>query len=178
LAGAAECLRTQRQAQGSLQGQADSAPPPELQQLKAWIAAAQRSPQLLRSEAGLKELLGLLAAPALDNLAKRAREERALTERYAELAEGLDDPSISAGERERRNAEFEHLRKRLGGQIVQSAEATSAHRAELSAVLLHLQGMVEVAAIPHKGAKKAKLPNYEPVLARLRELDGGKASTP
>lgn len=181
LAGAAECLRTQRQAQGSLQGQAAYAPLPELQQLKAWIALAQRSPQLLRSDAGLKELLGLLAAPALDNLAKRAREERALTERYAELAEGLDDPSISAGERQRRNAEFDHLRKRLGGQIVQSAEATGAHRTELSALLLHLQGMVEVAAVSSKvakNAKKAKSPNYEPVLARLRELGSGKASTP
>jgi hypothetical protein len=151
---------------------------PELQQLKGWVTNAQRNPQLLRSEPGLKELMGLLAAPALDNLAKRARDERALTERYAELAEGLDDPGISEGERQRRHAEFDHLRKRLGGQIVQSAEATGAQRTELGALLLHLQGMLEAATMLPKGARKAKLPNYGPVLARLRELGSGKVSAP
>lgn len=178
LAGAAECLRAQRQAQGLLPPPASVTPVPELQQLKGWVTNAQRNPQLLRSEPGLKELMGLLAAPALDNLAKRARDERALTERYAELAEGLDDPAISEGERQRRHAEFDHLRKRLGGQIVQSAEAAGAQRTELGALLLHLQGMLEAATALPKGAKKAKLPNYGPVLARLRELGSGKVSAP
>jgi hypothetical protein len=178
LAGAAECLRAQRQAQALLRPSPSSPLMPELQQLKGWMALAQRTPQLLRSEAGMKDLLALLGAPALDDLAKRAREERALTEHYAELAEGLDDPTISPGERERRHAEFDHLRKRLGGQIVHSAEAAGAQHTELGALLLHLEGMLEAAAILPKGAKKVKLPDYGPVLARVRELGRGKASAP
>jgi hypothetical protein len=178
LAGASECLRAHRQAQAKLWDAAKPSPMPELQKLKSWIEIAQRTPQILRSGPELKELLGLLAAPALDNLAQKAREERALTERYAELAEGLDDPAVSPAERERRHAEFDHLRKRLGGQIVSSAEALAAQGTELGAVLVHLQRLLETAAVPAKGPRKAPLPDYKPIFTRLRELDTGKARTP
>jgi hypothetical protein len=177
LPGAAECLRTHRKAQRQSTQVAESKLP-ELQKLKTWLDLAQRNPQLLHSPAGLKELEALLAAPALDGLAQQAREERALTERYAELAEGLDDPSVSDAERERRHAEFAHLRKRLGGQIVQSAEATGTQRTDLGAALLHLKNLLAAAPTAAKGPKKGKALDYAPILARLRALDGGKAPSP
>lgn len=179
LAGATECLRAHRQAQGLLTASAPSKPLPELQKLKGWLDVAQRTPQRLRSHGELKELLGLLEAPALDDLAKKASEERALTERYAELAEGLDDPTASAAERQRRHAEFDHLRKRLRGQIVQSAEASGAQGTELGAVLLHLQRLLQDAATPAKGGRRASpSPDYKPIFARLRELDARKVLAP
>jgi hypothetical protein len=177
LPGAIECLRAHRQAQRQpapiLASQL-----PELQKLEAWLDLAQRTPQLLHNEANLKDLSALLAAPELDNLAQQARDERALTERYAELAEGLDDPAVSEAERERRHAEFTNLRKRLGGQIVHSAEAAGAQRTELGAVLRHLQAALENAAIGGKSGKKAKAPDYAPLLTRVRELGAGKATKP
>lgn len=176
LTGAAECLRAHRRAQG-LPGNSASLPFPELQKLKAWTDLATHTPLVTRSEPQLKELLGLLAAPALEELARKAREERALTERYAELAEGLDDPAVAPAERERRHAEFDHLRKRLSGQIVQSAEASGAQGTELSAVLGHLERLLQSAATS-KRAHKQPPPDYAPVLQRLRELRSGKAAAP
>jgi len=179
LPGAVECLRAQRQAQALLTDQPPSSPLPELQKVKVWLDVAQRAPQALRSEPELKELLALLSAPALDSVAKKSREERAVTERYAELAEGQDDPAVSPGERKRRHAEFNHLRKHLGGQIVQSAEGLGGHGTELAAVLLHLRRLLEgAAASPAKVAKKAKAPDYKPIFLRLRELQTGKAPAP
>ena len=179
LPGALECLKQNRQAQAQLSEQRSAAPLPELQKLKAWLDLAQRTPQRLRSEAELLELLALLKAPTLDRVAQKAREERALTERYAELAEGLDDPAVSVGERERRHAEFNHLRKRLGGQIVQSAEGLGGHGTELAAVLQHLRRLLESAATaPAKPPRKAKLPDYKPIFLRLHELTTGKAAAP
>jgi len=177
LPGAAECLRAQRQAQRQPTQVAESKLP-ELQKLKSWLDLAQRAPQLLHSPAGLKELEALLAAPALDRLAQQAREERALTERYAELAEGLDDPAVSDAERERRHAEFAHLRRRLGGQIVQSAEASSAQRTDLGAALLHLKSLLAGVPPAKKRDKRGKALDYAPILERLRALDSGKAPSP
>jgi hypothetical protein len=130
------------------------------------------------SEAALRELAQLLAAPALERLAREAREERELTEHYAELAENLDDPNVSAGERERRRAEFATLRKRLGGQIVQGASSSGGERTQLSALLAHLITLLELPAPPPKSGKKAKpqRPDYKPLLGRLRELRGEKAA--
>jgi hypothetical protein len=178
LAGAGECLRTHRKAQERLTTSPAGTTLPELQQLKTWIDLAHRAPQRLRSESELKALLALLAAPALDDLAKKASEERVLTERYAELAESLDDPTVSAAERQRRHAEFDHLRKRLGGQIVQSAEAMGGQGTALGAVLLHLQRLLQSAATIAKASRKAPLPDYQPIFTRLRELDNGKALAP
>jgi hypothetical protein len=177
LPGASECLRAHRQAQREATP-TNASQLPELQKLKAWLDVAQRAPQMLHSEANLKDLSALLAAPALDGLAQQAREERALTERYAELAEGLDDPAVSEAERERRHAEFAHLRKRLGGQIVHSAEASGTERTELGAVLQHLLSALENAAFSGKGAKKGKTLDYAPLLTRVRELGAGKAPKP
>ncbi len=174
---ASECLRTQHDTQGLVGAQAPTQAPPELQQLKAWLDRAQRTPALLRNEPDVQELMRLLAAPALENLARQAREERALTERYAELAEGLDDPAVSAAERERRHAEFDNLRRRLGGQIVRSAEA-SGLGVELSVVLARVQALLESVAAPAKGSPKPKTPNYAPLLTQVRALGSGKASVP
>lgn len=173
---AKECLRAYKRAQGAPDTPAVQ-PLPELQKLKDWVELVQRTPTLLLRESSVQDLAQLLAAPALEDLARQGREERALTERYAELAEALDDPAVSAGERERRHAEFDHLRKRLGGQIVRGAQA-SARSVELGVVLSRLQPLVEAAAGQGKGTKKAKTPNYTPVLARIRELGGGKAHAP
>ena len=153
---------------------------PELQKLKAWVDVAQRTPGVLQNEGTLRELATLLAAPALERLAQEAREERALTEHYAELAEGLDDPSVSPGERERRRAEFEGLRKRLSGKIVQSAVASGSERTTLSALLSHLLQLLEERAARARSAKKGKLrpPDYAPLLTRVHELRGEKAKAP
>ncbi len=177
LPNANQCLRAQRLAQGLAGAQGASSPLPELQKLEDWLDLAQRTPAMLRSESDLQEIARLLAAPALETLARRARDERALTERYAELAEGLDDPSVSPGERERRHAEFDNLRKRLGGQIGHSREA-SEKNVELTALLARMQALLEGVAGQAKGAKKPQLPNYTPLLARLRALGDGKASAP
>jgi hypothetical protein len=168
---AAECLREQRRHRSP--AVSVSAPPPaELGKLKAWLDSAQRAPVTLRSEAQLAELKKLLASEPLQRLAREAREERALTERYSELAEGLDDPSVSAGERKRRRDEFDQLRRRLGGQIVQSAESAGGSRAQLGAVLAHLQGLLEAAAKAYKPPKRGPKLEYESLLSRVRELGG------
>jgi hypothetical protein len=178
LPNATACLGQQRAAQGL------AAPPvrspasvPELQKLKAWLELAHRSPALLKNENQLRELNQLLAAPALDQLARDAREERALTERYAELADGLDAPELTPGERERRRAEFDNLRKRLGGKIVGKAETAGGSRTELSAVLEHLEAMLQDLQSPGGKAKKRPSVDYSATLQRVREL-GGKGKTP
>jgi hypothetical protein len=145
--------------------------------LKAWLSLAETTPSLLRTEAGLKELTNLLSSSGLDELAQRAREERALTERYAELAEGLDEPDASPSERERRHAEFAHLRKRLGGKLVTVAEGAGRQPTELFAVLLRLRALLDVAA-QAKSSKRGSALNYGPLLARLHELQDGKAPKP
>lgn len=178
LPNAAACLREQRATQGLVAPALKATPLPELQRLKAWLQLAERTPVLLQSEASLRELSQLLAAPSLDQLARDARQERALTERYAELAEGLDDPAASTGERERRRAEFDRLRKRLGGRIVGSAEAGGTARTELAALLQHLQLLLERQQTATKSVKKAGKFDYGPVLSRVRELGNGKGSTP
>ena len=65
--------------------------PLELKQLKEWLAAAERAPGHVRDPVQLNLLSQLLTSPTLERLARDARDERALTERYAELAEALDD---------------------------------------------------------------------------------------
>jgi hypothetical protein len=176
---AAECLRKQRAAQGALAVQHGSVvSPPDLQKLNGWLDGVLSSPKRVRDEKELVELARLLASPTLERIAHEAREERALTERYAELAEGLDDPAVSVAERERRHAEFAHLRKRLGGQILHSAEASGTDRTALAAVLARLQVVLENAAKDASSSKKGRAPDYRPLLARVRELGGGKAPAP
>jgi hypothetical protein len=178
LPNAAACLSQQRSSQG-LAAPSVRAPAvvPDLQKLKAWLDQVNRSPALLKNERHIHELEQLLAAPALDQLARDAREERALTERYAELADGLDAPELSPGERERRRAEFDSLRKRLGGKIVGSAEAAGGARTELSAVLQHLELMIEPLQTVITKSKRRPRFDYGQVLARVHEL-GGKGKTP
>jgi len=171
------CLQEQRKSQGIAVGRATVPPPPELQQLQSWLEAAERTPARLRDEVQLGVLAQLLASPVLERIARDAREERALTERYAELAEALDDPDVSAAERERRRAEFAHLRKRLGGQIVQGAQASGTDRTSLAATLSRLHLNLEHAS-QSKPPKKTRAPDYPPLLARLRELGAGKAAAP
>jgi hypothetical protein len=166
---AAECLRDQRQAQGRLAVGRQYQPAREVKQLKDWLDAAERVPTYARDSARLHELSTLLAAPALELIAHRARDEQALTERYAELAEGLDDPAVSQGERERRHAEFDRLRQRLGGQIVQNAEAAGSDRTTLAALLSRLQQLLESVA-KAKPAKKQRGLDYEPLRAQLKTL--------
>jgi hypothetical protein len=178
---ARECIKALRQAHASRRV-APTPPLAELQKLKAWVEAAQRSPAVAESATSLSELSQLLAAPALERLARDAREERELTEHYAELAEGLDDPNVSAGERERRRAEFGNLRRRLGGQIVQGGVSSGSDRTQLSALLAHLIKLFEAppapAIKPGKRPAKTKQPDYKPLLVRLHELRGEKAATP
>jgi hypothetical protein len=182
LPNAAACMRALRAEQTTLKTSSSTAISlPELQKLKAWVAIAQRTPAVLQNQATLKELGELLSAPALERLAQEAREERVLTEHYAELAEGLDDPGVSEGERERRRAEFDSLRKRLGGKIVQSAVAASAERTELSALLSHILGLIESSAAQAKTAKKptkTRPSDYGPLIARVQQLRGEKAKAP
>jgi hypothetical protein len=166
---AAQCLREQRKAQGLLTTSRREATLPELQQLKLWLEKAERAPASARTAAQLQELSALLASPAIERAAREARDERALTERYAELAEGLDDPSASAAERERRRAEFDSLRKRLGGQIVQSAEGAGSARRTLAALLPRLTQLLEAAATAKPSKKRPSL-DYRPALARVRDL--------
>lgn len=178
---ARECIKALRQSQASLKLTPKTPPLAELQKLKAWVESAQRAPAVAQSEASLRELAQLLATPALERLSRDAREERELTEHYAELAEGLDDPNVSAAERERRHAEFASLRRRLGGQIVQGGVGSGSERTQLAALLEHLVKLFE--APPAPAAKpgkhpKSKPPDYKPLLVRLRELRGEKAPGP
>ena len=174
---ATTCLQEQRKSQGISTGRTPAPLPPELQQLKDWLASAERAPAHLRDPVQLNLLSQLLTSPTLDRVARDARNERALTERYAELAEGLDDPNVSAAERERRHAEFAHLRKRLGGQIVQSAQASGGDHTALGATISRLYAVLEsVSQI--KQPKKGRVLDYAPLLTRLRELGAGKAKAP
>ena len=170
---AAECLEAQRRTQGLSVAEPSVAPPPELQKLRVWLELVHQTPRLLLSPEQLKEASRLLASPDIEQLAREAREERGLTERYAELAEGLDDPSVSASERQRRHAEFDNLRRRLAGQLVHKAEGGSA-RTQLAALLVQLQLMLESASNRSKPGKTGVV-DYRPLLARVRELGGGKA---
>lgn len=174
---ATSCLQEQRKSQGVSAGRALAPLPPELQRLKDWLATAERAPQHVRDPAQLNLLSQLLTSPSIERLARDARDERALTERYAELAEALDDPDVSAAERERRHAEFAHLRKRLGGQIVQSAEASGGGRTVLGATISRLYVVLESES-KLKPPKKSRALDYTPLLARLRELGAGKAKAP
>lgn len=177
---AAECLRALKNERTALVARPNAPETPELAKLKAWVEQAGRSPALLQTEASLRELGVLLSAPALERMAREERNERALTEHYAELAEGLDDPNVSAGERERRRAEFDSLRKRLGGQIVTSSE-TSGERRQLSALVAHLTQLLENGAAHAKSAKppkKGRPFDYAPLLARLRALQGQEGKAP
>lgn len=167
---AAECMRELRQQQGRFTA-AVAPSPPEVQKLKAWLEMAERAPTLARSEAQLRELEQLLAAPALAVLAREARDERSLTERYAELAESLDDPAASEAERRRRRDEFDNLRRRLGGQIVRSAERSGPSRSELGTILDRLRQVV-ARAKAGKLPKKSHGLDYGPVIALLDQLDG------
>ncbi len=176
LPNASACLRALRAERTQLRARPSAPVAPELLQLRAWVEQAARSPILLQSAASLRELGELLSAPALERMAQEAQSERALTEHYAELAEGLDDPSVSPGERARRRAEFDSLRKRLSAQLVQSAEAGGG-RTQLSALVAHLQQLLEAAARAKPGRRGPKL-DYAPVLTRLRALTGAKAGHP
>jgi hypothetical protein len=181
---AAVCIGELRGGQAKLRAGPSPEQLPELQKLKGWVQLVTKSPALLQNEATLRELGSLLASPPLERLAQDAREERALTERYAELAENLDDPEVAEAERERRRTEFDGLRKRLSGKIVQSAVVSGADRSALSAVLAHtLQLLEEAAARARKTGKTAKtakvrLPDYAALLVRVRELRGEKAKAP
>lgn len=175
---AAECLRAQRQSRGPIAVRPIRAPTPELQRLRAWVELAQRTPALLRGETGLQELAQILAAPALEELGAAAREERALTERYAELADGLDDASVSASERERRRAEFDSLRRRLGGRIVRNSVGSANEHTELAAVLTHLGNLLEKNAAQAKAGKKGKGLDYAPLVKRVAQLAQGGGPGP
>ena len=170
---AVDCLHAQRQAQGATPERSTTTAEPGVEKLRDWIDEAKRSPKFLRSDASLRDLSRLLASPALEQLARDARDERALTEHYSELAEGLDDPAVSAGERERRHAEFDKLRQRLADELVHEAEG-GADRTQLAALLSHLQFMLEDASIHGKPGKPGAI-DYRLILARVRELGGGKA---
>jgi hypothetical protein len=176
---ALECLKVLRQQQAALRLGPAAVPLLELQKLKAWVESVERSPAVIESEAALHELAQLLATPALERLAREAREEHALTEHYAELAEGVDDPNVSAGERERRRAEFDNLRKRLGGQLGQKPGSGN-DRTQLAALLTHLVTLLQSTPPPKPGKKatKARAPDYRPLLTRVRELRGEKALAP
>lgn len=182
LPNAASCLRSLRAAKTTLKSDNPAASLPELQKLKTWVETARRVPVMLQQEATLEELRQLLSAPALQRLAQEARDERALTERYAELAESLDDTGVSEAERGRRRAEFDELRKRLSDKIVKSAVATRGDRTALSALLSLLASMLESSSAPQvKPAKKPprpRPPNHASVVAQVRELQGEKASAP
>jgi hypothetical protein len=147
--------------------------------MKAWVESSERSPAVAQSEVALHELAQLLAMPSLEQLAREAREERMLTEHYAERAEGIDDPNVTPGERERRRAEFGSLRKRLGGQLVQGAGSGS-DRTQRAGLLTHLVSLFERAPTPSSGKKqpKTRQPDYRPLLTRLHELRREKAPTP
>jgi hypothetical protein len=180
---AAACMRELRGGQAKLRASASPEQLPELQKLKQWIQVAAKSPAVLESETTLSELSSLLSAPPLERLAQEAREERALTERYAELAESLDDPNVPEVERERRRSEFDGLRKRLSGKIVQSALVSGADHSALSAVLAHTLQLLEDASARIRARKtgknvKARSPDYSALLARVRELRGEKAKAP
>lgn len=177
---AAECLRTMRAEQASLKT-APAPLAPELTRLETWVRQASTTPGMLQTETAQRELSQLLAAPAVERLASEAREERALTERYAELAERIDDPTATPGERERRRAEFDSLRKRLAGQLSQSAVAAGAGRRQLSALLARLDELLEPHAAPSgRPGKKPKKPNAGAVALakRVDELQGATAAGP
>lgn len=168
------CLREKRKAAGRLASEPNTKPAPEVQALRRWLDAAERAPDLARDPRQVHELSALLASPDLERIALDARNERALTERYAELAEGLDDPAVPASERDRRRAEFEHLRHRLGNQIVDSVEKGGTDRTSLPALLARVSAVVEAAADPKVRSKTPKKPviDFGPLLARLRTLNG------
>lgn len=174
LPNASACLREQRKARELLSSPGQP-PPPDLQKLRGWLDTAEVQAGVLRNQKHLSDLTQLLASPTLERLAREAREERALTERYAELAEGLDEPNLPPAEQKRRRDEFDHLRRRLGGQIVDKAEGASVGRTHLGAVLTRLQVLVESAAAAERAQKRGPKLGYEPILTRLREL-GAKAS--
>lgn len=168
---AAACLKEQRQKKTQSNNSA-AQPPAEVLNLKSWLDLAERTPRLLHDVSQLKELTAMLQSPTLEALAKEAREERALTERYAELAEAVDDPNVSADERQRRRDEFQHLRRRLGGKILESATKTSAGRTQLGALLLRLDQLLaaaENAGPPKKGQPKL---DYRALRSRVQELGG------
>jgi len=171
---AAKCLHAEREAQGLLTSKspANAATPAELEKLKMWAELTRRTPALLNDQENLRGLMVLLATPAIEQLAREAREERALTERYAELAESLDDPAASESERARRRGEFDALRRRLGGKIVQSTEGASSARTQLWAVTTELQNLLERRKQAVKPGKKSL--DYGSALKRLSELRTGK----
>jgi hypothetical protein len=175
---ASACLRALKAEQATLKAPA-AAPPVELERLEAWLRQLGKSPVLTHTEAGQRELLQLLSAPALDTLAREAREERALTERYAELADSVDDPAASPGERQRRQTEFDTLRKRLSGQIAGTAIASSAHRRQLSTILARVDEALDEVDRARKQGKKAKHPIPDPaaIRRRVRELRGENPAT-
>lgn len=168
---AAACLKEHRQKKTQSETSA-AQPPAELLKLKAWLDLATRTPRMLQEPGQLKDLGTLLQSPALESLAKEAREEHALTERYAELAEGLDDPNVSADERQRRRDEFQHLRQRLGGKIVESATKTSAGRTQLGALMLRLDQLLAAAESSAAPKKTQPKPDYRALRSRVRELSG------
>lgn len=171
---ASACLREQRKAEGRVGSEPSPTSAPEVQALRRWLDAAERSPENVHDGRQVLALAQLLASPTLEHIALEARNERALTDRYAELAEALDDPAVPQSERERRRAEFEHLRRRLGSQIVGSAERGGTDRTSLPALLSRLLVVVQAAADPKtkaKAPKKARV-DYGPVLDRLQSLNG------
>ena len=88
---------------------------------------------------------------------------------------------MSEGERQRRRAEFDTLRKRLSGKIVGSAVAGGASRTELSALLSHILQLLEDKQAQAKAAKKpgkTRPPDYGPLIARLHQLRGDKVQAP
>lgn len=177
---AAECLRVMRAEQASLKT-APAPLAPELTRLEAWVKQASTTPAMVQTEAAQRELSQLLATPAVERLASEAREERALTERYAEVAERIDDPTATPGERERRRAEFDSLRKRLAEQLSQSAVAAGAGRRQLAALLARLEELLESHAAPAaKPGQKPKKPNPGAVALakRVNELQGASPSKP
>ncbi len=177
---AARCVQTLRAAQQSLGRTSAAAPSPSLTRLSAWADRLQKTPSLLAEEASLRELEGLLQEPALNALAQEADQERILTERYAELADSLDDPSVSPAERQRRRQEFATLRKRLADQLVRASAGSSDGHTELRALLAHLLELVEPSVAPEKQGKKGapkRRASLAAIVTRLHALRGDRASS-
>lgn len=163
------CLRAQRELQKPIETPT-SGVPRELKDLRGWVDSAARSPKQLRDPLRLAELSHLLTSPTLDRLARDAAEERALTERYSELAESLDDAAASPSERARRRAEFDNLRRRLGTRIALSANGGD--QLQLGALLTQVQALLEAAAAQSTKRRGREIPGYGPLLARVRGLAG------
>lgn len=180
---AKQCLESLRALRASARTPTERASAPrELTELRRWVEALGHDPLRLQQEPALRDLAALLEAPALERLAREASEERELTDRYAQLADALDEPGVSAGERLRRRAEFDNLRRRLSGKLAQNAGGAELYT-ELDALLTHLERTLRAPppAPPSKARKGvARTPtlDHRPLVSRVRQLRGESSAPP